>query len=79
MVTALGPTALGAGGLTALGMNFPWTADLRTFVMASAATGLKIAEVTRLEGAQRLAEVEHALELAKEAWGREADARAEQA
>ena len=49
MVTALGPTALGAGGLTALGMNFPWTADLRTFVMASAATGLKIAEVTRLE------------------------------
>ena len=49
MVTALGPTALGASGLTALGMNFPWTADLRTFVMASAATGLKIAEVMRLE------------------------------
>jgi len=49
MVTALGPSALGPGGLTALGMNFPWTADLRTFVMASAATGLKIAQVTRLE------------------------------
>ena len=49
MVTALGPTTLGASGLTALGMNFPWTADLRTFVMASAATGLKIAEVMRLE------------------------------
>jgi hypothetical protein len=50
IVTALGPSALGASGLTALGMNFPWSADLRTFVMASAATGLKIAEVTRLEG-----------------------------
>ena len=48
-VTALGPGALGPSGLTALGMNFPWSADLRTFVMASAATGLKIAEVTRLE------------------------------
>lgn len=50
IVTALGPSALGPSGLTALGMNFPWSADLRTFVMASAATGLKIAEVTRLEG-----------------------------
>ncbi len=49
IVTALGPGALGPSGLTALGMNFPWSADLRTFVMASAATGLKIAEVTRLE------------------------------
>ena len=40
-VTALGPGALG--------MNFPGSADLRTFFMASAATGLKIAEVTRLD------------------------------
>ena len=49
MVTALGSSILGPGGLTALGMNFPWSADLRTFVMASTATGLKIAEVMRLE------------------------------
>ncbi len=49
MVTAIGPSILGPSGLTALGMNFPWSADLRTFVMASTATGLKIAEVMRLE------------------------------
>ena len=49
-VNALGSSFLGAGGMTALGLNFAWSADLRTFVMASAATGLKIAEVTRLEG-----------------------------
>ncbi len=48
-VNALGSSSLGSEGLTALGLNFPWSADLRTFVMASAATGLKIAEVARLE------------------------------
>jgi len=52
-VNVLGSSSLGSDGLTALGLNFPWSADLRTFVMASAATGLKIAEVTRLE-ARRL-------------------------
>jgi hypothetical protein len=53
-VNALGSSFLGAGGLTALGLNFPWSADLRTFVMASTATGLKIADVTRLEGRRLL-------------------------
>jgi len=48
-VNALGTPTLGPSGLTALGLSFAWSADIRTFVMASAATGLKIAEVTRLE------------------------------
>ena len=48
-VNTLGSSSVGAPGLTALALNFPWSADIRTFVMASAATGLKLAEVTRLE------------------------------
>ena len=48
-VNALGTPVLGPAGLTALGLSFAWSADIRTFVMASAATGLKIAEITRLE------------------------------
>lgn len=48
-VNALGTSLVGPGGLTGLGINFAWSADVRTFVMASAATGLKLAEVTRLE------------------------------
>jgi hypothetical protein len=48
-VNALGTPLLGPAGLTALGLSFAWSADIRTFVMASAATGLKIAEITRLE------------------------------
>jgi hypothetical protein len=48
-VNALGTALVGPAGLTVLGLNFAWAADIRTFVMASAATGLKIAEVTRLE------------------------------
>ena len=48
-VNAMGSGVVGPAGLTALGLNFAWSADIRTFVMASAATGLKLAEVTRLE------------------------------
>jgi hypothetical protein len=48
-VNALGTDVVGPAGLTSLGLNFAWSADVRTFVMASAATGLKLAEVTRLE------------------------------
>ncbi|MEE3257607.1 MAG: DUF6785 family protein [Candidatus Latescibacterota bacterium] len=48
-VNILGTPLLGPAGITMLGLNFAWAADIRTFVMASAATGLKIAEVTRLE------------------------------
>lgn len=48
-VNTLGSSVVGPGGLAILGLNFAWSADVRTFVMASAATGLKIAEVVRLE------------------------------
>jgi hypothetical protein len=45
----LGSSAVGSAGLTVLGLNFAWSADIRTFVMASAATGLKLARDTGLE------------------------------
>ena len=48
-VNILGTALVGPAGLATLGMNFAWSADIRTFVMASAATGVKLAEVTRLE------------------------------
>ena len=48
-VNALGSSFVGPSGIATLALNFPWSADIRTFVMASAATGLKLAEVTRLE------------------------------
>ena len=47
-VNVLGSSAVGPAGLTALGLSFAWAADLRTFVMASAATGLKMAYETGL-------------------------------
>ena len=49
-VNALGSSLVGAPGLTILGLNFAWSADVRTFVMASAATGVKLAQETALEG-----------------------------
>lgn len=48
-VNTLGSSLVGPAGLTILGLNFAWSADIRTFVMASAATGLRIAEGTRLD------------------------------
>ncbi|HJP32445.1 MAG TPA: DUF6785 family protein [Candidatus Latescibacteria bacterium] len=47
-VNVLGTALVEPSGIVALGLSFAWN-DLRTFVMASAATGLKMAEVTRLE------------------------------
>lgn len=47
-VNALGTATVGPAGLSSLGLNFAWAADIRTFVMASVATGLKIAQETRL-------------------------------
>ena len=48
-VNALGSSMVGATGLTVLGLNFAWAADVRTFVMASAATGVKLAQEVALE------------------------------
>ncbi|MEE3259990.1 MAG: DUF6785 family protein [Candidatus Latescibacterota bacterium] len=42
--SALGTTAMGPHSLVALGFTFVWAADIRTFVMASCANGLKFAE-----------------------------------
>ena len=42
--SALGTAAMGPHSLVALGFTFVWAADIRTFVMASAANGLKLAE-----------------------------------
>jgi hypothetical protein len=47
-VNTLGTATVGPAGLASLGLNFAWSADIRTFVMASVATGLKIAQETRL-------------------------------
>jgi hypothetical protein len=44
MHSTFGNSVLGADGLTALGFTFVWAADVRTFVMASVANGLKLAE-----------------------------------
>jgi len=52
-VNALGAPAVGSAGLTTLGLNFAWAADIRTFVMASAATGLKLASEAGLERESR--------------------------
>ena len=48
-VNAIGTSALGPTGLSALGLTFAWAADLRTFVMASTATGLRMAKEVGLE------------------------------
>ena len=42
--SGLGNTVLGPHNLTALSFTFVWAADIRTFVMASCANGLKLAE-----------------------------------
>ncbi|MBI2503777.1 MAG: hypothetical protein HYW07_11170 [Candidatus Latescibacteria bacterium] len=42
--SGLGSSALGPHTLTALGFTYVWAADIRTYVMASCANGLKLAE-----------------------------------
>jgi len=44
VVSGIGTAGLGPGGLTAMSLTYIWAADLRTFVMASAANSLKIIE-----------------------------------
>ena len=46
VTSGLGNTVLGPNTLTALGFTFVWAADIRTFVLASCANGLKLAEDT---------------------------------
>ncbi len=53
-VNTLGTGIIGPTGLTTLSLSFAWAADIRTFVMAQAATGLKLSEVTRLESRRLL-------------------------
>lgn len=48
-VNVLGSALVEPPGLTSLGLNFAWAADVRTFVMASVATGLKLAKEGGLE------------------------------
>ena len=42
--SSVGNSILGPHSLTALGLTYVWAADVRTFVMASCANGLKLAE-----------------------------------
>ena len=46
IVSALGAHAIGPNGLMAIAMTYVWCSDIRTFVMASAANSLKLAEHT---------------------------------
>ncbi len=46
LVSALGAPAIGPRGLMSICMTYVWCSDVRTFVMASAANGLKLAEHT---------------------------------
>ena len=43
----VGSSALGPVGLAALTSTFVWSADIKTFVMASVANGLKLADTTK--------------------------------
>jgi hypothetical protein len=49
-IDTLGTNFLGASGLTGLGLQNSWSADTRTFVMASAANGSKIAFERKIKG-----------------------------
>ena len=44
LVSAIGTTALGPSGLVTLVFSYVWAGDIRTFVMASCAHGLKLGE-----------------------------------
>ena len=47
LMSAVGPEALGPANLTSLGMTLIWMGDIRTFVMASVANGLKLVSEVR--------------------------------
>jgi hypothetical protein len=44
LVSGVGSSVLGVGGMLGIAFNFVWAADIRTFVMASCAHGLKLCE-----------------------------------
>ena len=44
VVSAVGSTALGPAGMVGMAYTYVWSADIRTFVMASCAHGLKLGE-----------------------------------
>ena len=47
-ISTFGTNYLGPGGLASLGMTFAWATDIRTLVMASTATGLKLSTEFKL-------------------------------
>jgi len=51
VVSGFGTAAVGRRGLTALGLTYVWCSDIRTFVMASCANSLKMAEL--IQGRKR--------------------------
>ena len=53
MLYAVGTPALGAQGVTALGYTYGWSSDIRTFLMASIANGLKLLDDERFRGRKR--------------------------
>ncbi|NQT53239.1 hypothetical protein HQ576_14360 [bacterium] len=47
IMSAVGPEALGSSNLASLGMTYIWMGDIRTFVMAACANGLKLTSMLR--------------------------------
>jgi hypothetical protein len=47
VVSSFGSKAFGGPGLTSLAINYVWSSDIRTYVMASTANSLRMADVTR--------------------------------
>jgi len=52
-MSKIGAAAIGPAGLVALSFTYMWAADIRVFVMAEAATGLKLAQGVR-KGRRRI-------------------------
>jgi hypothetical protein len=44
LVSGVGSSAIGASGMVLLGLSFSWAVNFRTFVLASAANGLKLSD-----------------------------------
>lgn len=47
LVSSFGGPAIGAGGLVSMALSYVWAAEMRTFVMAPVANGLKVMEGVR--------------------------------
>ena len=50
VVSGFGTSPLGKPGLAAMGLTYVWCSDIRTYVMASTANGLKLADTVGLGG-----------------------------